>query len=93
MIASNAEMKLGKRRFSPGIQAELILILLTLLIPTLLIQVSFTMTGSRAAGRKSSANLEIARSLAKTFDATLQDILHQELSVGFALASKDLSQG
>ncbi|HTY25403.1 MAG TPA: PAS domain S-box protein, partial [Desulfomonilaceae bacterium] len=92
MMTSNPEPKSGKRRFPQGIQAKLILILLTLLIPTLLIQVFIY--HDRFQNRRAEelqANLEIARSLAKTFDAALQDVLHQELSIGLALASKDLS--
>ena len=92
MMTLNPQLKLGKRRFSQGIQAKLILILLTLLIPTLLIQVFIY--HDRLLNRRAEelqANLEIARSLAKTFDAALQDVLHQELSIGLALASKGLS--
>jgi PAS domain S-box-containing protein len=92
-MTSTLRPRLPRRRFPQGIQGRLILLLCTLLIPTLLIQIYIYY--DRFQTRRTEelqANLELARAVAKNFETFVKDTLHQELSIGLALASKDLSQ-
>ena len=83
-----AHFKPSQRRFWRSIQGELILLLLVLLIPSLLLQ-AYAFYDSLETRRREElqANLEIARSVAETFDAFVQDVLHQELAMGLAVTS------
>jgi PAS domain S-box-containing protein len=73
-------------RFWQRIQGQLILLLLVLLVPTLLIQAYvYNDRLERARASELQANLELARSLAKAFEAFVEDILHQEATIGLAL--------
>ncbi len=71
-----------------SIQSRLILLLLFILVPVLLIQayIYFDRFKSERADEL-QANLEIARSVAKTFESFLLDVLHQELAIGLAITS------
>lgn len=70
------------------IQFRLILLLCTLLLPTLLIQ--FYIYYDRFHTRRMeelSANLEIARAVGKAFDAFVMDIVHTELAIGLSIVT------
>jgi PAS domain S-box-containing protein len=75
-------------RFWQRIQGKLILLLLTLLLPILFIQayVYHERLKTRRAEELQS-NLELARAAAQAFEAFVNDIIHQELSIGLALTS------
>lgn len=69
----------------PGIRSRLFLLLIVILIPVLMIQVFIFYENYKLRKREAfQANLEIARSVAKTFDAFIQDVLHQAMAVGIA---------
>lgn len=71
-----------------NIQSRLVLLLLFVLLPVLLIQayIYFDRFNAERADEL-QANLEIARSVAKTFESFVQDVLHQELAIGLAITS------
>jgi signal transduction histidine kinase len=76
------------RRFWQTIQGKLILLLTLLLLPTLLIQVYVYNERFKALRAEHlQANLEVARAVAKAFHVFVQDVLHQELSLGLAFTS------
>ncbi len=88
-----------KGRSWQSIQGRLYLVLLILLVPTLLIQAyAYYDRFQERRAEELQANLEIARSVAKTFDAFIQDILHEELVMGLAITasgsitSKDITR-
>ena len=70
------------------IQGKLILLLLTLLLPILFIQayVYHERLETRRA-EELQFNLELARAAAQAFETFVNDIIHQELSIGLALTS------
>ncbi len=76
------------RNYSRGIQGHLVLLLLIMFASTLLIG-AYVFYESYRVHRSEhlQANLEIARSLADTFEAFVQDVLHQELAMGLAITS------
>lgn len=81
-------MKPFQREFWRTIQGKLILLILVLFVPTLLIQVY--MYHDRLETRRAEelqVNLEFARAGAKAFEAFVQDVLHQELSLGLAITT------
>ena len=84
--------RLPRRSFPQGIQGKLILILCVLIIPTILIQVYvYHDRFETRRAQELQTNLEMARAVAKTFGIFVKETLHQELAIGLALASKDLS--
>jgi PAS domain S-box-containing protein len=71
-----------------GIRGKLLLLLLIVLLPALLIEAFVFYRWFEA--RKSvelQANLEVARAVGRTFDAFLQGLIHNELTVGLALTA------
>ncbi len=69
-----------------------LLLLLVVLVPLLLVQSSIyynRFTVRRA--QELQANLELARSVAGTFDAYVQDVVRQELSIGISFLPQDPS--
>ncbi len=79
------------RGLVPGtVRGTLALTLLAVLVPTLLGLAGIyygRFTGQRAETLRD--NLELARSVTATFDAYIQDIVHQELAIGEAFAGPD----
>jgi len=75
-------------RGSLGIQSRLILLMFVMLIPIIGIQtlVYYSFYQTRKA-EELNANLEVARAMGRVFDAFVEDLLHQELSIGLALTS------
>jgi PAS domain S-box-containing protein len=78
------------QKFFPlkGIRGKLLLLLLIVLLPALLIEAFVFYRWFEA--RKSEelqANLEVARAAARSFDAFLQGLIDNELTVGLALTS------
>jgi PAS domain S-box-containing protein len=87
-MASNPDPKPFMGRFLRSIRGTLVLLIFVLLIPTILIQVY--VYHSRFENRRTEelqANLEIARAVAKTFDAFVQDVLTDELLIGLAFTA------
>ena len=84
----------GQGKFWQRIQGRLILLLLAIFIPLLLIQVY--VHHDRVETQRAielQANLEIARAVGKAFDAFIQNLVHQEASIGLALTpSHPISQ-
>jgi PAS domain S-box-containing protein len=72
--------------FLKPIQNKLVLLILTLLVPMLLLQI-YILNDRFQGGRTAelAANLEVARAVAKTFEAFVMDIVHTELAVGQAM--------
>jgi PAS domain S-box-containing protein len=69
-----------------SIQANLIGLILLVLVPILLTQAYFLYGRYQyRKGLEIQANLEVARAVAKTFDAFVRSILHQQLVIGSAL--------
>ncbi len=68
-----------------GIRKRIVVLLLLLFVPLLLLE-SFTYYKWFQERKKveMQANLEIARTVAKTFDAFIQDVLHTQLAIGMA---------
>ncbi len=85
MVVSSDSMVKGSSLVQ-GIQGRLVLLILTLLVPMLIVQV--WVLNDRFENYRSQeyqANLEIARSVAKTFEAFVMDVVHSELMAGQAL--------
>ncbi len=75
-----------KSRFWQCVQGRFIILFLVLLVPILIVQGYIHYDRWRGArARELQANLELARSVAKTFEAFVQDIVHQETAIGLAL--------
>ena len=76
-----------KRRWK-SIQSRLLLLLLLVLVPVVAIQayMYYGLFQERKAAAL-QANLELARGVVKTFERFVQEVLHQELSIGLALTS------
>ena len=71
-----------------GVQTGLIFLLLLVLVPVLAVQVVVRYREFRGERQQElQANLEIARAVAETFDAFVDDVLHQELAIGLAVTS------
>ncbi|MHC1729067.1 MAG: PAS domain S-box protein [Syntrophobacteraceae bacterium] len=69
-------------RWLPTIRGKLYCLVLTMLVPVLLLQAGYLY--ERFQGRQASefqVNLEMARAVAGTFNAFVQDVLHQELAI------------
>ncbi len=81
------------KAFSKGsafssIQGRIVGLLLLVLVPILISQAYFSYDRYQFRKRvESSANLELARATAKSFDTFVQDVLHQELAIGLAFTS------
>lgn len=78
-----------KKRFQRiGVQTSLIFLLLLVLVPVIAVQVVVRYREFRGERRQElQANLEIARAVAETLDALVDDVLHQELAIGMAITS------
>jgi len=75
----------GKRK---SIQSRLILLLLLVLIPVLATQAYlYYQSYQNLRAAELQANLELARGVAKAFEAFVQDVLQQELVIGIAITS------
>ena len=74
-----------KRRWK-SIQSRLLLLLLLVLVPVVAIQayMYYALFQERKAAALQT-NLELARGVVKTFERFVQEVLHQELSIGLAL--------
>lgn len=84
-MASTSDYNFAQKKWFHSIQAKLILVLLTLLVPILLIQFWIYLERFESRrGEELQANLEIARVAAKCFGQYVDDILHQELAIGVA---------
>lgn len=82
------ESKSPLRRFRHQFQGRLIILLIILLLPSLALQAF--LYHQRLGELRAEAfqeNLEIARAVAKTFQAFVEDVLHQELTIGLAITS------
>ena len=81
-------------RSQMGVRKRLIFLLLVVLVPLLLFEVFiFYRWYEDRKEAEIKANLELARAVGKTFERFVQDVLHQELSIGLALtSSQKLSQ-
>lgn len=77
----------GVERLAPrSVRATLLFLLFVVLIPVLLLQAGLYYQRFEIRYRRElEANLELARAVAATFDAFLQDVLHQESAIGLAL--------
>jgi PAS domain S-box-containing protein len=76
------------RRRGRSIQGRLVLLLLFVFIPLLVIEAYMFYERFKAErDDELQANLEVARSVAKTFESFVQDVLHQELAIGLAITS------
>jgi len=70
------------------IQGRILLLLLVVMVPIGLLQAGVYYRSFQAQhGAELQSNLEVARSIATTFDAYRQDVLHQELAIGMAFTS------
>ena len=76
-----------KRRWK-SIQSRLLLLLLLVLVPVVAIQtyMYYALFQERKAATLQT-NVELARGVVKTFERFVQEVLHQELSIGLALTS------
>ncbi len=75
----------GPVRASMGIRARLFLLFLIILLPILVIETYiYYQRFQNQKGNELQANLEVARAVARTFDAFVADILHTELAIGLA---------
>ena len=91
-MTSSLDQQPSGRRLFRGIQSRLILLLLTLVIPAVFMQAYiYNERFETRRAEELQANLEIARALAKTFRAFLQDVLSDELLIGHAFTSAQLS--
>ena len=84
---------MAERKGPRGIQLRLVMLLLAVLIPILGIQalIYYDRFQSRKAD-EFKANLEVARAVANAFEVYVEDVLHQEVAIGFtASASPSLS--
>ena len=71
-----------------GVQTSLIFLLLLVLVPVIAVQIVVRSSEFRGERRQElQANLEIARAIAETLDALVDDVLHQELAIGMAITS------
>lgn len=82
-----------KRRFRQSFQCKIMLLLLILLVPIFIIQAYVYQDRYRTRlSEELQSNLELARAVAATFETFLQDVLHQEALIGFALTSLPMNQ-
>jgi PAS domain S-box-containing protein len=78
----------SKGKAFSSIQGMLVRLLLLVLVPILLAQTYFSYDRyQNRKGIESEANLNLARASAKAFDTFVQDVLHQELTIGLAFTS------
>jgi PAS domain S-box-containing protein len=71
-----------------SIQSRLVMLLLFILIPVLAIQAYIYYDDYQARRAfEFQANLEVARSVARTFESFVQDVIHHELVIGLAITS------
>ncbi len=67
----------------------MILLILSVLVPILLIDAFIYHARFRSLREQElQANLEVARAVAKAFEAFVQDVIHQELAIGLAITSR-----
>ena len=79
---------LPKVRFLHTIKGRIFLLLLVVLVPILLIQTYIFYSNFKNSREQAlRSNLEVARTLEKAFDAFIQGIFRQELSIGLAATS------
>ena len=72
-------------RSGMGIQKRLLLLLLVVLVPLLLVQgFTYYQWFQERKEAEMRANLELARTVAKTFDAFVKEVLQTELAIGMA---------
>ncbi len=91
-MTSNLGPRPPRGRFLQSIQGRLILLVCTLLIPTLLIQtyIYYDRFQTRRAEELQS-NLEMGRAVASAFETFTMDIVHSELVMGRALIIPSLT--
>lgn len=71
-----------------GVRSTQIALLLTVLVPMLMLQAAVYYSWFQThRDAELESNLELARAVASTFEAHVQDVLHQELTIGLALTS------
>jgi PAS domain S-box-containing protein len=89
---AGTQSKRFRASFWRHIQGRLIIVLLILLVPTLLIQ-GYVLHEWFKSGRQAElqSSLQMARSVAKTFDRFILDVVHQELLIGRALTVSHLT--
>jgi len=81
-----------KGRFCQSFQCKMMLLLVILLVPIFIIQVYVYYDRYQARlSEELQANMELARAVAATFEAFLQDVLNQEAIIGFGLTSLRLT--
>src|ERR671925_690275 len=69
-------------RLPRSIQGTLLLLLLVALVPVLLVQAGIYYNSFKTRrAQELQANLELARAVAATFEAYVQDILRQEVTI------------
>lgn len=91
-MATQAKTDTPRGGLRQSIQGRLILLLLVLLVPILFIQVyNYRERYENRRAEELQANLEIARSVANTFEAFVMDIVHTELAIGQAMIIPELS--
>lgn len=91
-VRSVFEQEDRKRKFWRSIQSKFILILLFLLIPTILIQGYVVL--DRFQTRRTDeiqSNLELARAVSKGFEAFVQNVSNQELTIGIAITTEPMT--
>ncbi|MBI4319589.1 MAG: PAS domain S-box protein [Chloroflexi bacterium] len=74
--------------FPRSVRGIIVLLLLVAVVPTALFEIThyYTLLNDRRA-QENQVNLELARSVASTFEAYVGDIARQELAIGMAIAS------
>ncbi len=71
-----------------SVRRTLFVLLLVVLVPELLIEAShYSAMLAEERAQEAKGNLEVARAIGSTFDAYVQDILHQEMALGLAITS------
>ncbi len=80
---SPSEIFPGRGPFFASIRGRLFLLLLSVLIPVMLVQSGYIYVRFKERVKsQTSANLEVARAVAATFNGFITDILHQEFAIG-----------
>ncbi len=87
-MSGELNQKKTQGSFWQHIQGKLVLLLLVLLVPILIFQAySYHEKYQTRLREELHSNLELARAVAKTFEAFVQDVFHQELAIGLAITS------
>ncbi len=85
---NSPEAQPSRGKFTEKIQGKLFFLLIILLIPSLFIQgYVYHHRFEHRRGEELQENLEMARVVARTFHGFVQDVLHQELTIGLAITS------